>query len=105
MSAKFRLCLVLSLLASAPAVFAQDPPAAEKGDAKADAAPVAKGDAPATKKGFGRGGGAPLSEADVAEIAPLKDLPEWKVGLPNGNYSTGPEYPASPEQTERADVP
>lgn len=105
MSAKFRLCLVLSLLSSASAVFAQDPPAAGKGDAKAgDAAPAAKAEAPATKKGLGRGGPA-LSEADVAEIAPLKDLPPWKVGLPNGEYSTGPEYPPSPEQTERDDVP
>src|SRR4029079_1207996 len=105
MSAKFRLCLVLSLLSTASAVFAQDPPAAGKGDAKAgDAAPAAKAEAPATKKGPGRGGPA-LSEADVAEIAPLKDLPAWKVGLPNGEYSTGPEYPPSPEQTERADVP
>ena len=105
MSAKFRLCLVLSLLSSASAVFAQDPPAAGKGDAKAgDAAPAAKAEAPATKKGPGRGGPA-LSEADVAEIAPLKDLPAWKVGLPNGEYSTGPEYPPSPEQSERDDVP
>ncbi len=102
MSAKFRLCLVLSLLSSVSAVFAQDPPAAGKGDAKAgDAAPA---EAPTTKKGLGRGGPA-LSEVDVAEIAPLKDLPPWKVGLPNGEYSTGPEYPPSPEQTERDDVP
>ena len=99
MSAKFRFCLVLSLLLGASVVFAQEPSAAGKGDAKAgDATAAAKAEAPATKKGLGRGGPA-LSEADVAEIAPLKDLPAWKVGLPNGEYSTGPEYPPSPEQT------
>jgi enterochelin esterase family protein len=69
----------------------------------ADAAPGAKAEAPATKKG-GRPG-PPATDADLAEIAPLNDLPEWKVGLPNGDYSTGPDYSPATEQTVRDDVP
>jgi iron(III)-enterobactin esterase len=71
--------------------------------AQAESGKAADGD----KKGQGKGQrrGPPLTDADSAEIAKLKDLPEWKIALSEGDYSTGPDYPAPPEQTVRENVP
>src|SRR6185436_3176476 len=53
----------------------------------------------------GRGNAAPMPDAEKAEIAKLSELPPWKPGAGDGDYRIGPDYPAAPEQTPRADVP
>jgi enterochelin esterase-like enzyme len=49
--------------------------------------------------------GPPATPEDLAVIAKLKDLPAYAAGLPDGNYSTGPDYAPAPEQTVRDNVP
>ena len=49
-----------------------------------------------TPAGRGRGRGAPLTAAEQAEIATLAELPPWKPGAGDGNYSIGPDYAPCP---------
>jgi len=63
--------------------------------------------APAPPAGAGRAPRAavPPSTEDLAEMAKLMDLPAWKPGAADGDYSTGPDYAPAPEQAKRAGVP
>src|SRR3954468_17261339 len=49
--------------------------------------------------------GPPITPAEAAEIAPLAELPAWKPGAGDGNYSIGPDYTPCPEMTPRDGVP
>src|SRR5436305_9450641 len=53
----------------------------------------------------GRRGGPPITAAEQAELAPLAELPAWKPGAGDGNYSIGPDYAPAPEITPREGVP
>jgi len=61
-----------------------------------------------TTRGAGRRGGmrgAPLTEAEKVEIAKLAELPTWKAGDGDGNYSIGPTYAPCPEMAVKEGVP
>ena len=47
----------------------------------------------------------PASPEDIAEMAKLPNLPVWRAGASDGDYSIGPDYAPAPEQTKRAGVP
>src|SRR5689334_18083250 len=53
----------------------------------------------------GRRGGPPITAAEQAELAPLAELPAWKPGAGDGDYSIGPDYAPAPEITPREGVP
>jgi enterochelin esterase family protein len=86
------LCLALGELSNS--AWAQQTPATAPG---------------ATTRGAGRRGGgmrgAPLTDAEKAEIAKLAELPTWKAGDGDGNYSIGPAYAPCPEMTVKDGVP
>jgi len=65
----------------------------------ADAPPAA---APRSERG-GRGG--PLTAEDQAAIAKLAELPAWKPGVGDGDYSIAPPYSPAPENALREGVP
>lgn len=46
-----------------------------------------------------------MSPEEQASIAKLADLPVWKAGAGNGDYSIAPPYAPSPETKVRDDVP
>ena len=110
--------IMISLLLVTHSIFGADAPAApNQADSKASdgttplatkARPPAATDPPATAPARGGRGNrvqVPATEADMAEIAKLNDLPQYAIGLADGNYSTGPDYAAAPEQTTREGVP
>jgi len=76
--------VVLCLFSGAGEVFAADPP-------------------PARPQGGGRGG--PLTAEDQAAIAKLAELPVWKPGAADGDYSIAPPYSPAPENAPREGVP
>ena len=102
MSPKSNITLTaLCLLTFAGMAFGADDPPAAPGAAATPTPPAAG--APA-----GRRGGppaAPITPEEQAQIAKLADLPAWKVGDGDGNYSVGPMYAPAPEQTAREGVP
>ena len=54
----------------------------------------------------GRGGrGGPLTAEDQAAIANLAELPAWKPGVGDGDYSIAPPYSPAPENARREGVP
>jgi enterochelin esterase-like enzyme len=57
----------------------------------------------ADRRGGNRGG--PMTAAEQAEIAKLAELPAWKAGDGDGNYSVGPNYAPAAEITPRDGVP
>jgi len=60
----------------------------------------------AARGGRGRGAPAvPASPADVAEMATLNNLPPYANGLDDGDYSVGPNYAISAEQTAKEGIP
>ena len=68
--------------------------------------PTSNPAAPAAGPGRGRGmPGPPATPADIAEMATLKDFPAYGLGLPDGNYSVGPEYAPAPEEIVKDGVP
>ena len=79
------------LIASVGGILAQGP---------AQPAPAGKGAA----KG-GQRPGSPATPEDLAEIAKLANLPTWVKGSGDGDYSTGPDYTAAPEETQRVGIP
>ena len=64
--------------------------------------PAARPNAPARR---GPAAVAQPPPQDMADMARLMDLPAWKAGAPDGDYSVGPDYALAPEQTKRAGVP
>lgn len=102
------LCL---LAAAARCLFAADTPAAapaapDANPAAATPTPGAPG-APGAARGGRAGGrgGAPLTPEETAAIAKLAELPVWKPGSPNGDYSMAPPYAPAPENEVRDNVP
>jgi enterochelin esterase family protein len=83
-----RVLAALCLLSTTPAIFGADAPTAG---------------APAARKGGPPG--LPITAAEQAEIGKLNDLPAWKTGDGDGNYSVGPTYAPAPEQSAREGVP
>ncbi len=67
------------------------------------AAAPANAPAPGGRKGGGRGG--PLTDDDRAAMAKLAELPLWKPGSDNGDYSLAPPYPPAPDSLPRDNVP
>ena len=70
--------------------------------------PAARANPPAPAPGRGGRGPRAVSQPtpeDMADMARLMDLPAWKAGAPDGDYSVGPDYAPAPEQTKRAGVP
>ncbi|MCX6950745.1 MAG: alpha/beta hydrolase-fold protein [Verrucomicrobia bacterium] len=92
--------ILLSLL-----VFTQTVFAADAGPAAAEPAVSRSSDATTARGPRGPRGGAPLTAEDQAALARLADLPPWKRGAGNGDYSIAPPYAAAPENTVRDDVP
>jgi enterochelin esterase family protein len=102
------LATTIALLGVALSLPAADavptPPPSEASQANAPApAPGAPGPQAGPGRGAGRGG--PLTDEDKAAIARLADLPVWKRGAGDGDYSLAPPYEPAAENTERADVP
>src|SRR5581483_4696961 len=90
-------CAGLGLLLATQPLSAADAPAATP--------PAAPGltNAQAPAPGPRRGG--PLTDADKAAIASLTNLPAWKPGAGDGDYTAvGPHQPA-PENEHRDNVP
>src|SRR3954452_393093 len=81
------------------------PPNAPGAGATTPATAPSTGPSAGRRGGGGRGRGAPLTAAEQAEIAPLAELPAWKPGAGDGNYSIGPDYAPAPEITPREGVP
>ena len=79
------------MIASVGSILAQAP---------AQPAPAGKG----TAKG-GQRPGSPATPEDLADIAKLASLPAWVKGSGDGDYSTGPDYTAAPEETQRVGIP
>lgn len=50
-------------------------------------------------------GGPPMTAEDQAAIAKLADLPTWKPGVGDGDYSMRPPYAPAPENAPRDNVP
>lgn len=94
---EIRVFAALCLLSSAHMTFGADAPAA------APAAATPPAGAPAARKGGPPG--PPITPAEQAEIAKLADLPAWKAGDGDGDYSIGPLYAPAPELTVREGVP
>lgn len=67
--------------------------------------PVRAAQAPANGQGRGPRVQKPASTQDIAEMAKLRDLPEWTSAAVDGDYATGPGYPTAPELAKRVGVP
>ena len=70
--------------------------------------PSAQSNAPSAAPGERRGGGrgnAPMTAEDQAAIAKLANLPAWKPGVGDGDYSTAPPFIPAPENEPRDNVP
>jgi hypothetical protein len=102
-----RCCTCLGLLPLTPPLLAAEgpvtPPAAPAGVATPGPA-EAQAPAPGARRG-GRGRGGPLTAEDQAAIAALGNLPAWKPGIGDGDYTCAPPYVPAPENTPRDDVP
>lgn len=82
-----RVAVAMCLLSGAQVLFAADAP-------------------PAGAPPGGRGGrGGPLTAEDQAAIAKLTELPAWKPGAGDGDYSIAPPYSPAPENARREGVP
>lgn len=57
----------------------------------------------ARRGGFGRG--VPITAEDQATIARLGELPAWKPGAGDGDYSIAPPFAPAPENAPRDNVP
>ena len=68
------------------------------------AAGTAESAAPGGRRGGGRGG-APMSAEDQAAVTKLAELPAWKPGASDGDYSMAPPYTPAPENAPRDNVP
>ena len=80
--------VAICLFSGAPAVFAADAPP------------------PTGAPRGGRGGrGGPMTAEDQAAIARLAELPAWKPGAGDGDYSIAPPYAPAPENAPRLGVP
>ena len=100
-------CTCLGLCVLTQPLWAQETPAVQPtapAAAATNGQPNSNAPAPGPRRGgFGRGG--PMSAEDQAAIAKLKELPAWKPGLGDGEYTAaGPHQPA-PENAHREDVP
>ena len=84
-------------------LFAAQLPALAQDAAPPNPAGAAAQPAPGERRG--RGNRPPITDAEKAEIAPLAELPPWKPGAGDGNYSIGPDYAPCPEMTPREGVP
>jgi len=82
-------------LSQAPQLCAPPPPTPRPAPPAGAAPPAARG--PRVQ--------VPLTPENTAEMAKLMDLPPWKPGAGDGDYSVGPDYAPAPEQTKRAGVP
>jgi enterochelin esterase-like enzyme len=87
---------MLLVLSAANLVFSQDATPPKPAD------PNSPTTAPA-RRGGNRGG--PMTAEDQAEVAKVAEYPEWKPGLGDGNYFTGPNYTPAPEQSAKDGVP
>jgi enterochelin esterase-like enzyme len=97
------IVLVAPILPSLRAAEASPPAAGTAANATAPATA-----APATAPGAGgrRGGrGGPITPESQAAIAKLAELPTWKAGAGNGDYSIAPPYTPAPENAPRDNVP
>ena len=114
-SARLRVAAALALLPASHLLRAADavptPPPAIGTAAKAPATSPGEQNAPtagtpgARGGGGGRGGSSPITPESLAAMAKLNELPAWKPGAGNGDYSAGPAYVPAPENAPRANVP
>jgi enterochelin esterase family protein len=96
---RVRSCVVLIGLLAGECLFAPGMLRAAPGDAAPATAPTT---APSPRRG---NRGAPITPAEQAEIDKLAQLPAWKAGDGDGNYSIGPDYTPAPELTVKEGVP
>ena len=114
-SARLHVAAALALLPASHLLRAADavptPPPAIGTAAKAPATSPGEQNAPtagipgARGGGGGRGGSSPITPESLAAMAKLNELPAWKPGAGNGDYSAGPAYVPAPENAPRANVP
>jgi enterochelin esterase family protein len=97
MKTKFTLCWLALFMSQAPGLFAAEPAAPPQ-------AATATNQNNAGARG-GRRGGPPMTAEDQAAIAKLAELPPWKQGVGDGDYSMKPPFPPAPENTPRDNVP
>jgi enterochelin esterase-like enzyme len=97
--------ILLCLMSGTTSIYGADAPAPAA--ASAMAAPAASSaSAPGRGARGGRGpGGAPATADEMAQMAKLKDLPDYAIGLGDGDYSTGPVYTPAVEATPKEGVP
>lgn len=67
--------------------------------------PASSPEAGAPRGPRGGRGGAPLTAQEQSAIAQLSELPAWKAGASDGDYSIAPPYAPAPENTPRDNVP
>lgn len=85
---------MLGVLSTCPTTgFAQTPPANGQSNNQVTSAP---------RRGARR---PPITPEEQAQIAKLAELPAWKPGDGDGDYSIGPDYSPAPEQKPKAGVP
>jgi iron(III)-enterobactin esterase len=99
------------MLAVSPAIhllFAADPsPAPPTAPIKAPATagqPNIQAQSPSARRGGGPRGG-PITSEEQAAVAKLAELPTWKSGAPDGDYTIAPPFSPAPENAPRDSVP
>ncbi len=102
-----RFCACLSLLLVTPPLLAAESPAAPAAAPAGVATtnqPNAQAPAPGGRRG-GRGRGGPMTAEDQAAVASLTNLPVWKPGVGEGDYTAASPHVPAPENEHRDNVP
>jgi enterochelin esterase family protein len=103
-----RAGIIFGLLIALRPLTAADAPTPPTAAPSASAAPGQPNAPTPNGQGFGgrRGGrGGPITPESQAAIAKLSELPTWKPGAGDGDYSIAPPYVAPPENAARDNVP
>jgi len=91
-----RLAIILAWCATGRSLFAAD---------AAPTPPNTQVQPPAARVGGGGGRGGPITSEEQAAIAKLAELPTWKPGAPDGDYTIAPPFSPAPENAPRENVP
>jgi len=103
-----RFAAVLILLSVPKSLFAADAPPTQPAAPAGVVTPGQPGDqapAPGARRGGGRGRGGPMTAEEQASVAKLAELPAWKPGAGNGDFTAAPPFAPAPENSPRENVP